>query len=33
MKVECELCLEMKSDVEKDDGIWVCRDCQLRYPK
>ena len=33
MKGECELCGEIKPDIEKDDGIWVCRDCELKYPK
>lgn len=29
----CDLCEKIRPDVEKDDGIWVCRDCELRYPK
>jgi len=33
MKGMCDLCEKIKPDVEKDDGIWVCKDCELRYPK
>ncbi len=33
MKGMCDLCEKIRPDVEKDDGIWVCRDCELRYPK
>ena len=33
MKGMCDLCEKIRQDVEKDDGIWVCRDCELRYPK
>ena len=33
MKGICDLCEKIRPDVEKDDGIWVCRDCELRYPK
>ena len=29
----CDLCEKIRPDVEKDDGIWVCRDCELRNPK
>ena len=33
MKGMWDLCEKIRPDVEKDDGIWVCRDCELRYPK
>ena len=30
---ECDLCQTEKSDCEKDDGIWVCKACDVKYPK
>lgn len=29
----CDLCEKIRPDVEKDEGIWVCKDCEIRYPK
>lgn len=33
MKGMCDLCEKIRPDVEKDEGIWVCKDCEIRYPK
>ena len=33
MKGMCDLCEKIRPDVEKDEGIWVCKDCVIRYPK
>jgi ribosomal protein L37AE/L43A len=29
----CDLCERKRDDVEKDDGIWVCKECNVKYPK
>ena len=29
----CDLCETDKEDAEKDDGIWVCKECDIKYPK
>ena len=33
MKKICDLCDKEKEDAIKDDGIWVCFACNIKYPK
>lgn len=32
MKIICDLC-EQEKPAKKSDGIWVCKDCDNKFPK
>jgi len=32
-KIICDLCDDEVKEAFKDDGIWVCHKCNIKYPK
>ena len=31
--ISCDICDEWVTVVNKQDGIWVCKECDEKYPK